>query len=881
MVLKKFDFLSPNITLYYYNKKRHSSLIGGLLSIIMIVFCIYIIFHYSFIKVYPNGSSLYVFKNFDNEMNLTFDKSGLFHYLWIFNEFKVADNKNQSIIQIYNLKKGMVRIYMTYTYDKYDYNSSNLKDSDHWVYDTCSNYVIEEDLIYDYSYSSCIKYYYNSNDKKYYSINDYTNFKYPFVKYNLSDSEKIFFGIFVEKCENNTKINEILGECFPEEKINEYLNHFNRIFLSFVNSKIQINNYDNPVKLYSHKIYNNLYDHKNYFYIHDLAFIPFNFKSSKGIAYKKEYKSFMLDEDKSIKINNINNKKLLIAYLFHSKNYINEFRQKNDDILQFIEDIGGSIFLIYIILYGFNYFLNEKLTIRNFQMFLNNKDSDLIHRHINYDKNKFYSFKSNIYTNLSNDLNYKNQTYDSFKTTYLGNLTRNDLNNLSNINNFTNDENLNQNINNHNYTIKINRIENEVNNLGKKNDNLIVINNNSFINDNSNIKYFSNSSMSKNNSLKLVSKYNNNFENLKGYYKTFTYNKSSNESQSFSNIKTIIKKDNLDFVKIKKNPQTKNAEHIISKRNDSSDINSKQKIIETSSISLLNATNPNQNRIIISSSNNDIDNNTPQSNAEKMVGPNIFSKLNTKIQDSNIILPKPKFSFKRFNKQNLFNNIYPIKNDKKENRITDITLNNKERRKSHQQINYNDEKDIIEKNKFRKSKYRKASPFLKLPENKVDRHLSLFSKRSVINSSNSIIPNEKKPDLNSQNIRKSFIEQYKRNSPASPHSKRRKKRQSSEVESKNIKRNRIISNKNLISQDNEFAKMIQDDQLSVQKICNYICLYKKRSNNIYFLNNFRQKLLSEEYLYILHINMFIFKQRYGCKSYLEQLYLLDELYNDY
>ena len=75
--------------------------------------------------------------------------------------------------------------------------------------------------------------------------------------------------------------------------------------------------------------------------------------------------------------------------------------------------------------------------------------------------------------------------------------------------------------------------------------------------------------------------------------------------------------------------------------------------------------------------------------------------------------------------------------------------------------------------------------------------------------------------------------------------------------------------------------MIQDDQLSVQKICNYICLCKKRSNNIYFLNNFRQKLLSEEYLYILHINMFIFKQRYGCKSYLEQLYLLDELYNDY
>ena len=46
------------------------------------------------------------------------------------------------------------------------------------------------------------------------------------------------------------------------------------------------------------------------------------------------------------------------------------------------------------------------------------------------------------------------------------------------------------------------------------------------------------------------------------------------------------------------------------------------------------------------------------------------------------------------------------------------------------------------------------------------------------------------------------------------------------------------------------------------------------------LNNFRQKLLSEELLYILHINMFIFKQRFGCKSNIEQNYLLEELYND-
>ena len=52
-------------------------------------------------------------------------------------------------------------------------------------------------------------------------------------------------------------------------------------------------------------------------------------------------------------------------------------------------------------------------------------------------------------------------------------------------------------------------------------------------------------------------------------------------------------------------------------------------------------------------------------------------------------------------------------------------------------------------------------------------------------------------------------------------------------------------------------------------------------SDIFILNSFRKKLLSEEYLYILHLNMFIFKQKFGCKSNLQQGQLLEEIYNDY
>lgn len=894
MLLKKFDFLSPKITLYYNNEKRHSSYLGGLLTIIMLFLSIYIIIHYSFKKVYPSGSSLLIYRNYDKEINMFFNQTELFHYLWIFNNEILDNNINQNLIQLNNLKKGVIRIYMTYSYDKYQYNSSsNLKDNDHWVYDTCSSYFDEEDFKYDYSLSSCIKYYYNSDKKKYYSINDYSNFKWPFIRKNsLSNYDNKFFGIFVEKCDNNSIINEILGECYSEEKINEYLYYFNNIFLSIINSKIQMENKNEPVKLYSHKIYDKLIGNQVYFYIHDLLFIPINYRRSNGLAKTIDYSSFILDEDIQKKIYNFDNNKLLIAYILNHKQYTDELRQKNNYFLEILNETGGSIFLIYIFFYGLNYFFNKIIIIKNFQMLLSDKNSDLIHRNINYERNKIYSLKSNEYTNLSNDINNKNEGFNSFKSTYLGNFLRNDLTNLTNVtninNNFTADDRLNQknnDNNNNNYTIKINRIDKEDKDGTKKSDNIIVINNNSFMNENSNNKYILNRSLDKYNSLKLINKHNN-LENLQEYHKTFTYNKSSNETQSLLKLQSLFKNNKLNNLR-EKNNNTKilNIENSHSKRIDSSELNSKQKIVDTSSISLLNSNNQNKiQNLFIDSYNNDLENN---SKAEKM-GLNVFSKINTKIQNYEHIIPRHRISFKQLNnKLRLVNNVSPGKNSRKENKYTYVTSDKGERRKrrkSHQIRNDQKiENNINEKYKSRKAKTRKTGAFLKLPDNnKEERHLSLFSKHSGINNDNTYNQNEKNVDDNSHEIRKSFIENLKRYSPTI-NPKRKIKRQSSEVESRSIKKNKVTSVKNLqfIPKNEEFANIIKNYRLSAKSICNFICKCNSRGSGNYILNNFREKLLSEENLYILHINMFIFKQKYGCKSTLSQLYLLEELYNDY
>ena len=876
MFLKKFDFLSPNITLYYYNQKRHSSCIGGLLTILLIIFGIYIIIQYSFVKAYPSSNSLLIYKNFDKEFNISFNKTGLFHYIWIFNKKYIIDEKsNQNLIQLNNHKRGIIRIYMIYSSDKSNYNSSNLKDNDHWVYDTCSNYVNEEDLIFDYSFSSCIKYYYNSKDKQYYSSNDNENFKWPYIQHFDNNS----FAIFVEKCVNNSILNEILGECYPEEKIDEYLNYFNNIFLSFINCKIQINE-ENPVKLYSYKIYDNIINDNIYFYMHDLTFIPFNYKSTKGIIPKKvEYNYFMFDMDISKKIYNNNNNKILISYIFNSKKYINEFRVKNTDFIEILNGIGGTLFIIYTFFYGFNYIINERIRIWHFQMFLNDKENDLIYRNINYERNKALSLKSNVYTNMSNDLNNKSDDINTFKSTYLGKFLKNDL---LKINNLTNEENNNQKNNNNNYTIKINRIESEDKEMGKKkSDNIIVINNNSFVNDNSNNKYIENS-LEKYNSLKDVNRYNKT-ENIHEFHKIYTYNKMVNETTTIKK-NSRIKDSNLTFIKVNNNSNNKNYERMNTKRNESVDYNSRQKIIDTSSITLLNSTNQNRNQNLFISNSYNLGEikESPFSNNDKTVNFNFFSKLNTKIQDSNNkILPRQNISFKN-NNFDLINNYRPKKFDKVMNK-TNITIERKKesRRKSHQpRINLISEKDLNEKYKNHKAKTRKT--FLKVPDNnRPERHLSLFSKYSYNNNNNSPNPNEKINDNNANTISKSFIENKGKSSPT--HNIGRKVRKaSSEIEIKSSKKKRISSIKKLHNyNNNHFERTIKNYQLSLKSICNYIFLFKTKRNKVYILNNFRQKLLSEEYLYILHINMFIFKQKYGCKSNYEHSLLLEELYNDY
>ena len=899
MFLNNFDFISPNISLYFKEKRRHLSPLGGLLTIIIFFVLIYIIINYTLFKTYPNSSSLNIYRNYEIDKSFNyFNESGLFHFFWIYNNENLINNNE---LPLNNFKKGIIRIYMTYVYDKYEYNSLNLKDNDHWVYDTCHNYVDKNDLKYDFSYSSCIKYYYNSIDKKYYSILDNANFKWPYLKENITDDKnKNFFATFIEKCSNNSVLNELFGECYSEEKIENYLSYFNKVFISFVDNKIQINNKKNRISSYSHKIYDNIINNSKYFYLHELKFFPFNYEEQRNIISKKiVYNSFMFDGERQKKIQNNENNKLLLVYIFNVKKYINEFRNHDNYIFDFFHRIGGVISLLYYIFYIFNFFLNERVEVRNFQKFLNDSGGNIIQRHTNYERNKIYTLKSNLYTSVSNEINDQNKT---FKPTHTGNTIKNDTNNIYNtINNRAFDNN---------YTAtNIDKTKIEEKENTKKSENIIIINNGTFMNDNASnnnkINLKITNTIGKLESMKLLNK-RNELDHLGEYNKTYTYTKNPEESQQKVYPTFKGKKNDSNVINFSNYSKNKNFNIINLENNENIDLSSKQKILDTSSISLLNIINKTQNLSINNPNYNNILSKKEmpllnyQKYSESFTPKNSPKTRHYKYQKNIKNLLKDNHSQKENNLY--FNNLSPIsrKNNKKFNNNINTSNDHikKRRRQSYQPRNTlrkQYEKDngseicIANKKKGR----RKTGVFnINDPLNKHgERRLSIFSSHTNIlnnRTENNRLFNIYPCDSYSQNnLSRNLVEHYKKIGLYKYKEKKIDKEivsPSSDLRSKNQKKDNKstikFENSNKNNNNNKF-KMVQNIKWTPRLFFDYLCLCRiKEKNDVYILNKFRHKLLSEEYLYILHLNMFIFKQKLGCKSNLEKNNLLEELYND-
>ena len=800
MFFKSIDFLSPQISLYYDNRKRHSSIIGGFLTLILFLYTLVLIIQYSLFNSFPNKFSLKLYRNFETDLEFQFfneSESGIFHFFYIYNN---NDIDSEELVRFKSIKNGILRIYMLNLLNPYDYNSSDLGNYDHWVYDSCHNFVIEQDKHYDYSYSFCIQYYYNHVHQRYYSVSDKSNFKWPFFKETYSIAENSFFTTFIEKCTNNSYINQILGSCYPEDRINNYFKIFNNIFISFVDNKFEINDKKEPIKTYSHQIHNTLKVNKKFFSFHQMEFTRFNYVENGMFHEKFKKNSFMFEEDKITKIYNEGINNPLTAFSFHFKKYLNEFRKPENNILFIFNKISSHIITIYFILYIINLFFNEMAQTKDFFTFIID-DKSLIENHINYDKNKIVSIK----TYESNE---NNNQFNSF-----GNLrTNNKSDNL--FASYIKD-------NNSKFNKKseiIDLAEKDENDFSKNSENIIFVDGGNFgggiANNKKNLKLNFNNFETK--SMK--------FDNRKS---KINYLERPSRIQSYRK-KRRGKEANIFKSLILKDLSRKNSENNSEKNDDTMDNGSKIKIINNSSLSLFKEVNNQKN---LNSTNYNYINHKKDmssSNIDKKViqCPSNNPNLNTKTE----ALTKnkePKNDFINYQQKN-----------KKYSVSTKIYMNN----------------FMKDKEKNNKSQDKCKS------QNKKNLDQSFRSKgrNSISNDSNSQI-----------SISRKIKENNKQNSQFSKYTG-----------------NKI--NKEKIRQDfqknygNKTLNADIDDIMKLKNFWSYFCFCTKNNSNVLTkMSLFRKKLLSEDYIYLLHLNMIIYKKKFEKKSIQDKKGLLEELYYSY
>ena len=443
MFLYKFDYLSPEITLFYHGYERHASIFSGILTILLSLFIILLIIILSIDFVFKKNPTAYYYNKYVNDLDVFhLNSSGIFHYIFFINKYNnhmKIDNKAISIIGT-DINQNVI------------FTNNNDSEINHYIYEPCNendvgenllkNAGINEDIKENINFGYCIKKYYNKDTKtiKYQNESD---FDYPILEHGASQPNNREYGIYIKKCQNNTVINN--NSCYDNETINEYINNYLSIYLiNFIDSNIDVQNYKNPIEKFFHNIGNSV--NKNSFTINHLNFHPLKVMTNAGIFWDRisEIISFKFDTNEKL-VESVN-QDIIGTMNFWIQNEMDIYER----LYKKLQDIAGGvdgiieIFMLIIkffniiffndfqVISDFNYEIEKKIKkFNNYKNNINDKNKDILHNSNPKKINNFilkYSKQETI-NNFTLNKKSKTKTLES-NTNSDFNLTQNNNNNL-------------------------------------------------------------------------------------------------------------------------------------------------------------------------------------------------------------------------------------------------------------------------------------------------------------------------------------------------------------------------------------------------------------------------------------------------------------------
>ena len=373
MILKKIDFVSPEITLFYKGSLSHSSIISGILSLISCCIIIGISIYYFLSLIYREMDCPKIANNhqyIDDAGSFPLNSSSFFHFV-SFDEdgsHQYYDNFDFTSFNLIGLE--------TY-FHKYE-NDKDISKYNHWLYGLCNKEAdikgLEKIVTQNFfTKSACRRKYYDSSSQKYYEIGD-KNFRWPALSHGTFNPRQQFYSLILIKCEQNI-LNNIFDKgykCKNDEEIEKIINNREEIHFNFIDHYVDILKYKEPIKKYFNRVENTI-DQDNYS-INNINLNPILISTQNGILFSnyENMKSYYYERnDAFVKLINDN---ILMVYNLWLKNNENYYERIYKTMADVLSSIGGVSNAIIFIAHFINKIIYQYTALKDIKTLLNSSN---------------------------------------------------------------------------------------------------------------------------------------------------------------------------------------------------------------------------------------------------------------------------------------------------------------------------------------------------------------------------------------------------------------------------------------------------------------------------------------------------------------------------
>ena len=386
MFLKKLDWLSPPITLYFKGEGSHVSIYSGILSLVAYIIVVVATFYYALGFINRQDPKAYFFNRYIEDAG-TFPVNAT----QMFNFIQVSNPQTNLKVPLDFSAFRIVGFDDAYS-DDYMNNPEIVRTKNHWVYGNCNNstdtegigHLVTQDF---YEQSACIRKYYDVEKHKYFKTGE-DGFRWPVILKGCSHPERTYYGIIMQRCDKASEFLTENGEptCKTSSEINNVEDSVSFNF-QIIDHYADMLNYEMPFTKYFYEVTSAI-THNN-FIIQHLNFNPANMITHNGYFFDNQVEEkayfFTQNEKQTITETELKSKNAtlstngcLIGVYFWMQNTLQYYERTYDRIQDILSDIGGISSIVLTIAGMLN------LLIHNFIVILDTEDLALNTEQDNY-----------------------------------------------------------------------------------------------------------------------------------------------------------------------------------------------------------------------------------------------------------------------------------------------------------------------------------------------------------------------------------------------------------------------------------------------------------------------------------------------------------------